>query len=78
MKCSRARVDKQGSDSIQTTQRRQNGIDGVRQDTILVIEGERPFHPDRDVLRKTEILGTGICPPRRKKTEKSDGVDDGQ
>ncbi|MFA4850857.1 MAG: hypothetical protein WC626_14125 [Methanoregula sp.] len=78
MKCSRARVDKHGSDSIQSTQRRQKRIGGVRQDTVLVIEEERPFNPDHDVLRKTEILGTGICPPRRKKTEKSDGADDGK
>ncbi|MFA4848451.1 MAG: hypothetical protein WC626_01865, partial [Methanoregula sp.] len=36
-----------------------------------------PYSPFlRDVLRKTEILGTGLCPPRRKKTRKPDGEDD--
>jgi hypothetical protein len=58
MKWSRAPVDNLGSDSIQTTQRGQNGIDGVRQDIILVIAGEQPLYPNREVLRNTEISGT--------------------
>ena len=60
VKCSRARVDEYGGDSIQFTQKKQNGIDGVRQDAVLVIIEERPFHPDGDVLRKTGIFGTDI------------------
>jgi hypothetical protein len=59
-KFSRARVDKNGVGSIQSTHRRQKQIGGVRQGTVLVIEKKRPRNPDRDVLRKTEILGMGI------------------
>lgn len=65
----------QGSDSIESTYRKQTNSGGVRQDTVLVIDEERPFIPDRDVLRKTEILGTGVRSPSRKKPGKADGDD---
>jgi hypothetical protein len=76
LKIFRARVDKQGSDSIQATQRRQNKIDGVREDIVLVDEEELPFIPDREVLRKTEILGMGVRSSYRKKPEKPGEDDD--
>jgi hypothetical protein len=77
MRFSRARADSKGSDSIESTYRRQNEIDGVRQDTVLVIIEERPFIPDWNVLRKTEMLDTGIRSPSRKKPAKPDRDDDG-
>jgi hypothetical protein len=46
MKCSRALGGNQGSDSIQLTQRGQNGIDGVRLDIVQVIERGQPSYPD--------------------------------
>jgi len=65
-----------GVGSIQSTHKKPHRIGGIRQDTVLVIEGERPYNPDQDVLRKTEILGTGISLSRRKKTVKPDEEDD--
>lgn len=61
------RVDNDGVDTIQSTNRKQNGTGGIRQDAVLVIDEERPFNPDRDVPRKTEIIGMGF--PIRDKQE---------
>lgn len=41
------------------------------QDTVLVIDEEQPFRPDRDVPRKTEIVGMGF--PTRNKQEAERG-----
>jgi len=75
-KFSCARGDTHGSDSIESTYRKQNRTSGIRQDAVLVSNEARPFCPDRDVPRKTEIDGTGIRSPSRKKPEMSDRVDD--
>jgi hypothetical protein len=76
-KFSRPRVDNKGSDSIESTYKRQHKIDGTPRDIVLVDERERPYNPDRDVLRKTEIHGTGIRSPSRKKPVKPGRDDDG-
>ena len=66
-----------GSGSIESTYKKQNGIDGISLDIVRVDAGEQPFNPDGDVLQKTEVHGTGIRSPSRKKPVKPDGDDDG-
>jgi hypothetical protein len=70
------RVDNDGVDTIQSTNTKQNKTGGIRQDAVLVTDEERPFRPDRDVPRKTEIIGMGVHTPSMK-IRKPDLGDDG-
>jgi hypothetical protein len=56
---------------------KQNKTGGIRQDIVLVNEEERPCTPDRDILRKTGIPGTGIRSSRRRRPGKPDRDHDG-
>jgi hypothetical protein len=72
----RAWVENDGVDSIQSRHTTQKKTDRARQGAVLVIEEARPINPDRDVPRKTEIIGMGVHTPSMK-IRKPDQGDDG-